>query len=256
MLIRISLIVAILAGLAVGGLNFVTIKEKVTTLKNNYESEKTARAAAETERDKNKKDLDKTTADLKQTKATLEATLEEKKTAVEEASTQKKLADKLTEDLTKTRQERDTAQSDLAAYRATGMTAQQVSDANKLIKKLQDTVGVQKEENHLLARDTERLEAELDHYRNPDRPVPLPATVSGKVLVSDPKWNFVVVNVGGDQGAKQYGELLVNRNGRLVAKVKISSVEKDRSVANVIPGWQIGEIMEGDLVIPAYPKSS
>jgi Uncharacterized protein conserved in bacteria with the myosin-like domain len=256
MLIRISLIVAILAGLAVGGLNFVTIKEKVTTLKNNYESEKTARAAAETERDKNKKDLDKTTADLKQTKATLEATLDEKKTAVEEAATQKKLADKLTEDLTKTRQERDTAQSDLAAYRATGMTAQQVSDANKLIKKLQDTVGVQKEENHLLARDTERLEAELDHYRNPDRPVPLPATVSGKVLVSDPKWNFVVVNVGGDQGAKQYGELLVNRNGRLVAKVKISSVEKDRSVANVIPGWQIGEIMEGDLVIPAYPKSS
>ena len=84
----------------------------------------------------------------------------------------------------------------------------------------------------------------------------MPSTASGKVLVSDPKWNFVVVNVGGDQGAKQFGELLVNRNGRLVAKVKISSVDKDRSVANVVPGWQIGEIMEGDLVIPAYQKPS
>jgi FtsZ-interacting cell division protein ZipA len=256
MLIRISLIVAIIAGLAVGGLNFVTIKEKVTTLKKNYEDEKTARASAEEARDKNKRDLDKTTADLKQTKATLDATVEEKNTAVEQAATQKKLADKLTEDLAKTKQERDTAQSDLGAYKATGMNPQQVADANKRIKKLEETVAVQKDENHLLARETERLESDLLHYRNPDQPVPLPSTASGKVLVSDPKWNFVVVNVGGDQGAKQYGELLVNRNGRLVAKVKISSVEKDRSVANVIPGWQIGEIMEGDLVIPAYPKSS
>ena len=256
MLIRISLIVAIIAGLAVGGLNFVTIKEKVTTLKTNLANETAARQSAETERDKNKRDLDKTTADLKQTKATLEATLEEKKTAVEEAATQKKLADKLTEELTKTKQDRDSAQSELGAYHATGMNPQQVADANKVIKKLEETVSVQKDENHMLARETERLESDLAHYRNPDQPVPLPSTASGKVLVSDPKWNFVVVNVGGDQGAKQYGELLVNRNGRLVAKVKISSVDKDRSVANVVPGWQIGEIMEGDLVIPAYQKPS
>jgi len=26
-------------------------------------------------------------------------------------------------------------------------------------------------------------------------------------------------------------------------------------VANVLPGWQIGEIFEGDLVIPAHPAS-
>ena len=32
MLIRISLIVAIIAGLAVGALNFVYVKEKITTL--------------------------------------------------------------------------------------------------------------------------------------------------------------------------------------------------------------------------------
>ena len=28
-----------------------------------------------------------------------------------------------------------------------------------------------------------------------------------------------------------------------------------RSVANVLPGWQLGEVMEGDQVIPAYPES-
>lgn len=256
MLIRISLIVAIIAGLAVGGLNFVTIKEKVTTLKKNYADEQAARQTAESQRDTNKKGWDKAETELKQTKATLEATTEEKNKAVEEASTQKKLAEKLTEDLTKTKADRDAAQGELASYKATGMSSQQVAEANKTIKKLQETVAVQKDENHMLARETERLESDLAHYRNPDQPIPLPSSASGKVLVSDPKWNFVVINIGGDQGAKQWGELLVNRNGRLVAKVKISSVEKDRSVANVVPGWQIGEIMEGDLVIPAYQKNS
>ena len=44
-------------------------------------------------------------------------------------------------------------------------------------------------------------------------------------------------------------------DGKLVAKVKVSSVQKDRAVANVVPGWQLGEIFEGDLAIPAHPAS-
>jgi len=84
----------------------------------------------------------------------------------------------------------------------------------------------------------------------------LPATLKGKILVCDPKWNFVILNVGGDQGVLEYGELLVNRNGKLVAKIKVSSVQKDRCVANIVPGWQIGELIEGDQVIPAHPAES
>src|SRR5215472_7334037 len=85
--------------------------------------------------------------------------------------------------------------------------------------------------------------------------VTLPADLKGKVLVTDPKWNFVVVNVGADQGVLEHGELLVNRSGKLVAKVIVRSVQKDRCVANIMPGWQLGEVMEGDLVIPAHPAS-
>ena len=73
--------------------------------------------------------------------------------------------------------------------------------------------------------------------------------------MTDPKWKFVVLNVGEDQGLLKDGELLVNRDGRLVAKVRVSSVQKDRSVANVMPGWELGEVLEGDQVIPAYPES-
>jgi acyl-CoA thioesterase len=66
----------------------------------------------------------------------------------------------------------------------------------------------------------------------------------------------VIINVGQDQGVLEHGELLVNRNGKLVAKVRVRSVQKDRSIANVMPGWQLGEVMEGDQVIPAHPASS
>jgi hypothetical protein len=73
--------------------------------------------------------------------------------------------------------------------------------------------------------------------------------------VADPKWDFVVLSVGEDQGVLEDGELLVNRNGRLVAKVRVRSVQKDRSIANVMPGWKLGDVVEGDAVIPAYPAS-
>jgi len=35
----------------------------------------------------------------------------------------------------------------------------------------------------------------------------------------------------------------------------VRSVEKDRSIANVVPGWKLGEVIEGDAVSPAHPAS-
>ena len=256
MLIRNSLIVAIIGGLAVSVFNFAQIKQKLTALQTDLTNEKTARAAAEAERDKNKQEWDKAAAELKTTKEALVTTTENLTKATEEAAAQTKRAEKLTEDLTKTREERDTAQNDLAAYRTSGYSAAEVATMGQQYKALQETLGVQQDENRLLVRKVTNLENELDRYRDPNKPVYLPATLRGKVLVSDPKWNFVVVNLGVDQGVLEYGELLVNRNGRLVAKVRVSRVEKDRCVANIMPGWQLGEVIEGDLVTPAHPASS
>ena len=75
MLIRISLIVAILAGLAVGGLNFVKVKEKITTLQANLATETAAHKEFEGKFNVSQKDLKKRTDELKQTKAELEATV-------------------------------------------------------------------------------------------------------------------------------------------------------------------------------------
>ena len=255
MLIRICLIVAIVAGLAVGGLNVVKVKEKITTLQSDLKRESDAHIKFEGMYTATKKDLDKTVAELKQTKATLEATTAEKERIEADLAAQTKRADKLTEDLAKTRQERDNAQAELAAYKATGRTPKEILGMDAAYKKIQDNLQVVESENAVLLKRIKKVETELAVYKDPTFFVPLPASLKGKVLVADPKWNFVVLNVGEDQGVLERGELLVNRNGRLVAKIVVRSVQKDRSIANVLPGWELGAVMEGDQVIPAHPAS-
>ncbi|HOX55459.1 MAG TPA: hypothetical protein PLC99_01075 [Verrucomicrobiota bacterium] len=255
MLIRISLIVAILAGLAVSALNFFQVKEKITTLHSNWKQEEALHHKFEKQYTDTKRDLDKTTAELKTTKADLEATTAAKEKAESEALAQTKRADKLTEDLKKTTQERDNAQADLAAYKATGRTPQQILSMDKEYKRVQDNLQVAEAENKILLQKLKKTETELAVFKDKDFFVPLPASLKGKVLVADPKWNFVVLDVGEDQGVLERGELLVNREGRLVAKIVVRSVQKDRCIANVLPGWELGQVMEGDLVIPAHPAS-
>lgn len=100
-----------------------------------------------------------------------------------------------------------------------------------------------------------QLNNQVDELLGHDHPILLPAGLKGEIMAVDPKWDFVVVNVGENQGVLQNGELLVSRDGKLVAKVIVRSVQKDRSIANLVPGWKLGDVFEGDEVIPAHPAS-
>jgi len=255
MLLRISLIVAIIAGLAVGGLNFVKVKEKITALAADRDNEKKMKEQAQSELRSTRSELAKANAELKTTKATLEATIAERDKAVSDLAAKTKEADRLSSDLAKTRKEREDAQAELEAYKLTDLKPDQILAIKKQYNDLQKALEGSQEENKLLGQKITKLQTELDRYISPEKPVYLPASLTGKVLVTDPKWNFVILDIGLDQGIKEYGELLVNRNGKLVAKVIVRSAQKNRSVANVMPGWQLGEVMEGDQVTPAHPES-
>lgn len=225
------------------------------TLYNDRNEQKSAKETAMKERDDTKRKLASTENTLKQTQTELASTKDELAAAtkrVESVTGERDLARKQLDD---TRKERDNARDELAAYKLTELTPNQIVAMNKQYKSLQA-------ENQFLAKvasdraqKIRALTNELAFYKFGNEViVTLPADLKGKVLVTDPKWNFVVVNVGQEQGVVERGELLVNRNGKLVAKVVVRSVQKDRSVANVMPGWQLGEVMEGDQVIPAHPE--
>src|SRR4051794_34137124 len=162
MLIRISLIVAIVAGLAVSGLNFLKVKEKITTIQQQREDEKSAKVQAQTELASTKKDLEKTTADLKSTKANLETASAERDKAVSDLATQTKRANQLTDERDKIRKERDDAQADLAAYVGTGLKPEQILAMNKQFKDLQASLDASQDEKKLLGQKITRLQTELD----------------------------------------------------------------------------------------------
>ncbi len=256
MLIRISLIVAIIAGLAIGIVAWIPggLKEKVTTLQTNLDTETKAHTKFEGLYRRTAADLKKTQTELAQTKANLEQASTERDEAVKKADEQTKLAERLQKDLDTTTADRNAAREKLAQFEAIGLTPKEVNTLNENLKGAQKTLAGAQAENKFLAQKLDTVTSQLERFLHPERHVTLPANLTGKVMVVDPKYNFVVLNIGEDQRAKEFGEMLVNRNGKLVAKVIIRSLEKNRSVANIMPGWEIGEVMEGDLAIPAYPE--
>jgi cell shape-determining protein MreC len=64
------------------------------------------------------------------------------------------------------------------------------------------------------------------------------AGVHGSVLAYNQAYNFVVLNLGARNGVEPNSEMLVLRDGTLIGKIRISSVE---------PATAIGDIMSNSL---------
>jgi multidrug efflux pump subunit AcrA (membrane-fusion protein) len=253
---RISLIVAILAALAAGTLNVLQVRSHITTLISERDDYHTQLTDTQGKLAKTQRDLDTTKSTLAQTQQQLADSQAAQKKAETLAAAQQKRADDLSEKLAKATQDRDTAQAELAAYKATGKSPDEILKLIALIKQDQDTIAAINEEKAVLSRNLLRVQNQLNELLgNENYVVKLRADLKGQVVVVDPKWDFVVLNIGDEQGVLQDGEMLVSRDGKLVAKVIVRTVEKDRSVANIVPGWKLGDVFEGDQVTPAHPAS-
>lgn len=256
MLLRISLIVAILAAIAVGVLNFVMVKEKIETVEAHRAKEETDKKTAQTALSAKTKEWEKSEAKLKQTEETLATTTADlTKSQAEVASLSKKTTD-LTDKLATATKDLADARAELASYVATGFKSEQIVNFGKQLKTLQDNLDGATVENKILDRKLKQAKAALAKYEDPGwKPPILPVGLKGKVLVTDPKWDFVVLDVGTNQDVVLNGEMLVTRNGKLVAKVSIRTVEANRCIANILPDWKLGEVLEGDTVISVQPPS-
>ena len=104
-------------------------------------------------------------------------------------------------------------------------------------------------ENGILLSQIEKQGVELARYTGAYVKVALPRTLQGKVTAVDAQFDFVVLDIGESQGAREHGELLVSRGEKLIGKLRILDVKKDHSIANILPGWKQGEIQTGDFVI-------
>jgi len=248
-MIRICLIAAVVLGLAVAGVNLIVVRDKITVLVKDRDDWKEQQRVTKLSLDNTNKILVKTAKELTTTKQDLAKANDDLAKAQADNADLTKRNDGLAESLKKTQQERDAAQNDLAAWRALGIPIEKIKATLASLKTVTEERDSILQEKKIVFTEYTRVKSELDFLENPDHVPELPAGLKGKVLVADPKYDFVVLDIGKDKGVLKYGQMLVNRNGKLIAKLQIRSVEDDRSIANIMPGWKIGDVMEGDQVL-------
>ena len=250
MLLRLSLVVSILAGGAALYFTHFEVSEKISTLTSNLQTSQTNEQAAR-QAESSAREAERTAMDnLETAEQELAATTTELQSTAAALAEQRKRADDNFDTLAVRTSERNQARAELAAYRATGVGPAEIqaqADELKTVSAERDTYIV---ENGILLRSIQQLEYDLSRYEGTKEPeVPLPVGLKGRIVAVDPKYDFVVLNIGEADGVLQNGKMLVNRDGKLVAKVRITKVESNRSIANIMPEWKQAEVSEGDQVL-------
>ena len=250
MLVRISLILVILLG---AGTIFVTQKmarDHFTAIRDQREEEKKGRAQEKSRADKSERDHTSTKGLLATTKDTLAKTEEELTGTKQQLATATDNLNKVRGDLKTANDRRTAVEQEIAKWESLGLKPEQIRQMMADLKKLQDAIVVLELEKGILIRNVAELENKIELLLGKeDYVVKLPAGTKGNVVAVDPKWNFVILDLGADKGMLEGGVLMVHRDSQLVGKVRIREVMKERSVANVMPGWKLGEIEEGDKVL-------
>ena len=247
MVLRISLLVAILASLATLYVTHVRLQDRITTLASQRDSARTGQRTAEqsqlraeTDRRQAREDLAKVSKQLADEAVTLEATRAR-------LIGQEKRANEASENLTNLRGELNAAQDALALWQQIGWSPAQIRGFRQELATVREDRDALSKENRILLRRYSQLDSRLKSLIGPDEEVKMPVGLTGKVLAVDPKYDFVVLNIGGDQGVVQNGKLLVSREGKLISTLRVAKVESNWSIANVLPDHR-SDVTEGDRV--------
>ena len=249
MLLRICLVLAILSGIGVIVVGQLKVREHIQGIIDQREANAKESRDWHEKHTKSQKTLAATSNTLAQTHSKLDATAKDLETTRANLEGANSAKDALATDLKKAKAEKELAQADLAKWTALNMTPEVAIKNREDLKKTLDAIAASEEENRVLSRVNQRLTNQINGLVGGKEFEPPMPGLKGKVLVVDPKWNFVVLNVGDKDGALLNGVLLVAHEGKLVGKVKITSVMAERSVANVLPGWKLEDIQELDQVL-------
>ncbi len=241
---------AILAGLAALYVTHVQVGGKITEL--NTTLTDTQGQLAQTQQDKAKAD-----ADLKVTRAQLDTSNQAYSQATNDlaqafakVAEQQERADKASANLLDVTGQRNEAQQELSQWRVFGMSVEQIRNQLARLRDAERARDTFATDNQVLAKKLDKTLRDLAKYTGDEiAEIELPAGTKGSIVAVDPKFDFVVLDIGGNQGLVEDAKMLVNRDGKLIGKVRITQVEASRAIANVMPEWKQDEIMEGDQVI-------
>ena len=253
MVARVLLISSILIGFVSAYFGYQT-KERAVVLQDTLKTTKTSLAQTTTKLKTTEKELDGTKTTLEETKGTL-------KQREDELGTIKGQLDTAKSDLAKAQTDVEGKDKELADAKAKldeamkagganpGELAQKIKDLQDAKNKAEIELAESKQIAEALKAQADQLQASADakdtvikgYKDNTVR-----QGLSGKVVAYNPGWNFVVLNIGDKAGLKSGVPMLVLRGGNMVGKLKVTSVEPNTAIADVLPGT----IARGDSVQP------
>jgi uncharacterized phage infection (PIP) family protein YhgE len=196
--------------------------------------------------------LAKETADDEQTKAQLATIQGNLDSATSKATDLQAQVDKLTTQLAAAQGKGNAPPSaDIYTQQDMDKANAQLKDAQAQVAELtqlKDTLTGKAKDADARADDLQKI---VDKYKGDIEKNGL----TGEVLAVNQGWNFVVLSIGDRQGAVANAEMILQRGGSQIGKVRITSVEPSTSVADIIPGSLARgvRVQPGDQVI--FPGS-
>lgn len=252
MLLKLSLGLAILLGLATIFFTHTQVNGKIQGLTSELGETKARLTTVETSERNLRTDKKNLTAQLDATTTALNETTNLLGLAQAKAQEQQIRADRAATDLNAVTVERNTAQQELSQWRLFEMTPEQIRNNLARLRVVERERDTYVADNQALNRRRIELENRLKIYEGDREPeIELPLTAKGSVVAVDPKYDFVILSIGRQQGVVENAKMLINRDGKLIGQVKVTSVQDNRAIANVLPEWKQDEVMEGDQVIPS-----
>ena len=182
-------------------------------------------------------DLENTRQDLENTRAELEST----KAQLEDARTQ---IVQLNETIRAKDQELEEKSNVIAGLEdeKASLTAQ-VADLTAQIAGLQDQVAQLEEDKSVLEVQLEKCDKELH------KEITMKPGTTGTIVYANKDWNFVVIDIGSNDGVQSTAEMIIHRGEEMIGKIKISAVRDDVSIAEVLADYQKATVKEGDHVL-------
>ena len=225
--------------IAAAVLSFQTKGQKIV-LKAELDSTKLTLTSTKVQLKQNQDNLTATKGELDTTKTTLEAREKDLASTKDKLQTAENDAKQVRESLATKEAELAKIKDDL--QKITGAPGGEKVDIEGMKLALDKAKTEAQEKTTLLEATTgklKNLEGEVTGYKQKEverQAKIMKPGLEGMVMAVNQGWNFVVLNIGDKQGVNMNSEMIVKRDGNRVATVKITSVEPNTAVADIVPG--------------------
>ncbi len=190
-------------------------------------------------------DLQNTRQDLETTRQDLSMTRDELARTQSDLDRARVQIDSLNQTITEKNQQIAQNQTRIDGLEQEKLTQSlRIDDLNNQIAQIEDELRDAEDKIVTLEQTISMMDLEYG-----GRSKPLPRGLTGRILAVNQDWNFVVIDLGSEDGLVPNAEMLIHRDDALVGKVMISGISRKMAIAELVSGWAQAQVKEGDLVV-------